>query len=62
MLGLESAGEKVTLRPVRNTTPLAKEKGVRVFRTGQPLPASATDNVLQEIRDERDRQNMGDAE
>ena len=46
---MESAGEQITLRPVRGTGPLTKEHGVWVFRTGQPLPASATDEVLQKI-------------
>jgi AbrB family looped-hinge helix DNA binding protein len=43
-LEMESAGESITLRPVRGTGPLVlvKEHGVWVFRTGQPLPASAT--------------------
>jgi AbrB family looped-hinge helix DNA binding protein len=35
-LVLESEGDKVTLRPVRATTPLQKEKGVWVYRTGRP--------------------------
>jgi hypothetical protein len=32
-----------------------------VFRTGQPLPASATDEMLQRIREERDLANLGKA-
>jgi hypothetical protein len=47
------------LRPVRGTGPLAKEHGIWVFRTGQPLPASATDEMLQQIRGERDMANLG---
>jgi AbrB family looped-hinge helix DNA binding protein len=58
-LDLESAGEQITLRPVRGTGPLAKERGVWVFRTGQPLPASVTDDVLNRIREERDIANLG---
>ena len=56
---MESAGEQITLRPVRGTGPLAKEHGIWVFRTGQPLPASATDEMLQQIRGERDMANLG---
>ena len=56
-LEMESAGEQITLRPVRGTGPLAKEHGI--FRTGQPLPASATDEMLQQIRGERDMANLG---
>jgi AbrB family looped-hinge helix DNA binding protein len=61
-LEMESAGEQITLRPVRGTGPLTKEQGVWVFRTGQPLPASATDEVLQQLREERDMVNLGQGE
>jgi AbrB family looped-hinge helix DNA binding protein len=50
LLELENVGERITLRPVRGTAPLAKEKGVCVFRAGQPLAASVTDNLLEQIR------------
>jgi AbrB family looped-hinge helix DNA binding protein len=60
-LELESAGEKITLRPVRTTSPLTKEKGVWVFRTGQPLAASVADDVLNDIRQRRDRDNLGNS-
>jgi AbrB family looped-hinge helix DNA binding protein len=59
-LEMESGGEQITLRPVRGTGPLTKEHGVWVFYTGQPLPASATDDLLQRIREERDLSNLGD--
>jgi AbrB family looped-hinge helix DNA binding protein len=58
-LEMESAGDQITLRPVRGKGPLAKEHGVWVFRAGQPLPASATDEMLQQIRSERDLANLG---
>jgi AbrB family looped-hinge helix DNA binding protein len=58
-LDMETAGEQITLRPVRGTGPLAKEHGVWVFRSGQPLPASATDDMLRQIREERDLANLG---
>jgi AbrB family looped-hinge helix DNA binding protein len=60
-LELENTGENMTLRPLRAISPLTKEKGVWVFRSGHPLPSSATDEVLAGIRDERDRQNFGSA-
>jgi AbrB family looped-hinge helix DNA binding protein len=59
-LELESAGESVTLRPVRSTTRLRKEHGVWVFRTGKRLTAAVTDQVLRESREQRDRVNRGD--
>ncbi len=59
-LEMENAGEHITLRPLRGTGPLAKEHGVWVFRTGTPLPASSTDELLQRIREERDSANLGE--
>lgn len=61
-LEMESAGERITMRPVRGTGPLTKEHGVWVFHSGQPLPASATDGMLEQIREERDLVNLGKAE
>jgi hypothetical protein len=58
-LELELLGEQIMLRPVRGTAPLMKERGVWVFRTGQPLPASVTDETLRRIREDRDKQNLG---
>ena len=59
-LEMETTGEHITLRPVRGTGPLAKEHGVWVFHAGKPLPASATDELLQRIREERDLANLGE--
>lgn len=50
--------ERATLRPVRGQTPLTKEKGVWVLHTGQPLESSVTDELLEQIREQRDRQNV----
>lgn len=61
-LEMESAGEQITLRPVRGTGPLTKEHGVWVFHSGHPLPASTTDDMLQLIREERDVANLGTGE
>jgi AbrB family looped-hinge helix DNA binding protein len=61
-LEMESAGEQIMLRPVRGTGPLIKEHGVWVFHAGQPLPASVTDDVLQQIRGDRDLANLGKGE
>jgi len=61
-LEVESAGEQITLRPVRGTGPLMKEHGVWVFHAGQPLPTSATDEMLQQVREERDLANLGKGE
>src|SRR3984885_11162716 len=61
-LVMEKVGEEITLRPVRGTGPLTKEHGVWVFHSGQPLPASATDEMLQQIREERALVNLGKSE
>jgi AbrB family looped-hinge helix DNA binding protein len=52
-LEIETTGEQIILHPVRESGPLFKEHGVWVLRTGQPLPATATDEVVQQIRRER---------
>jgi AbrB family looped-hinge helix DNA binding protein len=64
-LELESAGEEITLRPVRGTGPLTQEHGVWVFRThgkpgqaGQAMAASTTDEMLRQIRADRDLVNL----
>jgi AbrB family looped-hinge helix DNA binding protein len=62
VLEMESAGEEITLRPVRGTVALTKEHGVWVFHALQPLLASATDEMLQQIREERDLANFGKGE
>jgi hypothetical protein len=58
-MDLEREEESITLRPVRGTVPLMKEKGVWVFRAGQPLAPSVTDEVLRQIREERENANLG---
>ena len=57
-LDLVCEGEQITLRPVRGTSPLTRERGVWVFRTGQPLSVETTDDVVRRIRDERDAENL----
>jgi AbrB family looped-hinge helix DNA binding protein len=58
-LELESVGEQMTLRPVRGTGPLTEEQGVWVFRTGHPLSATTTDDIIRQLREERDLANLG---
>lgn len=58
-LQLEAIGEEIRLRPVRGAVPLQKERGIWVFRTGHPLPASVSDDTLRKIREERNHQNLG---
>jgi AbrB family looped-hinge helix DNA binding protein len=58
-LHLESGGEQVILRPVRSSSPLRKEHGVWVFRSGRTVSSEATNKVISELREGRDRQNRG---
>jgi AbrB family looped-hinge helix DNA binding protein len=59
-LELESEGTSVILRPTRTTTPLHKERGVWVFRSGGRLSAAAAGKALFESRGQRDRHNRGE--
>ena len=59
-LDLTVKGDEVTLRPRRGATPLQKERGVWVFRTGEPLAAGETEETLRNIRSQRQRQNTGE--
>jgi AbrB family looped-hinge helix DNA binding protein len=61
-LDMEVAGERITLRPFRGSGPLAKEQGVWVLRTGQPMLASTTDDMLQSIREGRGLGHLGKVE
>ena len=61
-LDLTVKGDEVTLRPRRGATPLQKERGVWVFRTGEPLTAAETDEALRNLRSERQRRNAGEHE
>jgi AbrB family looped-hinge helix DNA binding protein len=58
-LDLTVAGDEVILRPVRVASPLQKERGVWVFRTGKPLSALETDSILREIRAKRQLRSGG---
>lgn len=60
-LVLAMEGEQVTLRPPRTMPPLQKERGVWVFRTGDPLSAQETSDALRGIREQRSHRNAGDA-
>jgi AbrB family looped-hinge helix DNA binding protein len=57
-LELDSVGEQITLRPVRDTSPLKKEHGVWVLYSGEPLSQSTADDVVRLIREERDTANF----
>jgi AbrB family looped-hinge helix DNA binding protein len=52
-------GDELTLRPRRTSTPLHRERGVWVLRTGEPLTAAETEETLRKIRAQRHRWNSG---
>jgi len=55
-------GDEVTLRPRRAATPLQKERGIWVFRTGKPLSEAETQKTLRNLRAQRSRQNAGEGQ
>jgi AbrB family looped-hinge helix DNA binding protein len=58
-LELESLDDRITLRPLRGTAQLRKKRGVWVFRSGEPLSAATVQETLEQVRRERDDQNLG---
>jgi len=58
-LEIQSQGGAIVLRSVPENPSLTKEQGVWVLHTGQPLPGCATDEVLRQVREERDLANLG---
>lgn len=58
-LALETDGERMVLRPVRSASALRKEQGIWVFRGGIKLSAGDTDQLLDSLRQERDRKARG---
>ncbi|HEV3037770.1 MAG TPA: AbrB/MazE/SpoVT family DNA-binding domain-containing protein [Candidatus Angelobacter sp.] len=61
-IDMESGSEQITLRPIRGSGSMRKKQGVWVLHTGDPLSASAADEILQQIREERDQANLGKQE
>jgi AbrB family looped-hinge helix DNA binding protein len=59
ILDLTLRGDEMTLRPWRGATPLQKERGVWVFRTGEALTAAETEETVRKIRTQRHRRNVG---
>jgi AbrB family looped-hinge helix DNA binding protein len=55
-LDLTVQGEAVVLRPRRSESPLQKERGIWVLRTGQPIFAAETEEKLRSLRTQRNRE------
>jgi len=60
VLDLMVKGDELSLRPRRGATPLQKERGVWVFRSGKPLAADEAEETLRAIRALRHGQNAGE--
>lgn len=58
-LELAVEGEQVKLSPRRIAPPLQKERGVWVFRTGEPLRAEEVRQTLTAVREQRARRHAG---
>ncbi len=56
---LESLDDRIIVRPLRGTAQLRKKRGVWVFHSGEPLSAAAVQQTVDELRRERDDQNLG---
>ena len=59
-LALESEGERVTLRPLRASTPLQMERGVWVFRGSKPLSLAEANRLIRATREQRDDRIPGE--
>ena len=59
-LDLTVEGEQVTLRPKRTAAPLQKERGIWVFRIGEPLTVEDARAALRQLRELRWRRQAGD--
>ncbi len=58
-LELESLDDRITLRPLRGSAQLRKKRGVWVFHCGEPLSASTVEETIEQVRRERDDENLG---
>ncbi len=58
-LEVESFDDRVILRPVRGNGRIYKKQGVWVFDAGEPLDVEAVNKTLRQVREERDRRNLG---
>ncbi len=58
-LELESVDDRITLRPLRGTAQLRKKRGVWVFHCGEPLSAATVQETVEQVRRERNEQNLG---
>jgi AbrB family looped-hinge helix DNA binding protein len=58
-LEVEGSEERVVLRPVRGNGRIYKEQRVWVFDSSEPLGADVVNRTIRQVREERDRRNLG---
>jgi len=58
-LTLDSSENEIVLRPVREKAHMHKERGIWVFRSGEPLKGFSIPDFIDKIRDERSRDILG---
>ena len=54
-LVLDSAEDRIVLRPVRGTAGMREKDGIWVFRTGQHVATASVNKTLRDIREGRER-------
>jgi AbrB family looped-hinge helix DNA binding protein len=58
-LELESSEDHIVLRPARGGGRMYKENGMWVFDSGEPLTVETVNKAIRQVREERDRRNLG---
>lgn len=58
-LELEHFGEEITLRPVHEKGHMHKERGIWVFRSGEPMKDLSITEMIDKVREERSRDILG---
>jgi hypothetical protein len=59
-LSLQCEGESLALRPIQAGAPLRKEHGIWVFHGGKPLSLEEANQIMRDVREQRDRQIAGE--
>ncbi|MBV8452060.1 MAG: AbrB/MazE/SpoVT family DNA-binding domain-containing protein [Deltaproteobacteria bacterium] len=59
-LAIECEAERLTLRPVHAGTPLRKKQGIWVFQGGESLSLDQANQLVRDVREQRDRHNSGE--
>ena len=54
-LVLDSAEDRIVLRPVRGNAGMRQKDGIWVFRTGQPVTTASVNETIRRVREERER-------